>query len=149
MKILKLFTTAVLAVVLWGCASAKVSVEVDLYDEDPRVLLPPPPQDNMELYAQAQVLLQEASANKNASQQWKSEVLNIYKSLWLSAGGSKTEAIAEKKKEIKADIEANQTSCNTAEFLSHPLQNLSATIINNNTCEETSIEVLANELQQL
>lgn len=141
MKTLKLFAVCGLTAVLLGCASAKLVVEVDLYDEDPRVLLPPSPQDNMELYAQAEVLLQEARANRNASKQWKSEVLNIYKSLWLSAGGSATDD--------GSDAKANSTSCAAALSAGHPLQHLSAAIINNNNCEDTSIDALAAALQQL
>ena len=141
MKTLKLFAVCGLTAVLLGCASAKLVVEVDLYDEDPRVLLPPSPQDNMALYAQAEVLLQEARANRNASKQWKSEVLNIYKSLWLSAGGSATDD--------GSDTTANRTSCAAAFSAGHPLQHLSAAIINNNNCEEESIDALTAALQQL
>ena len=60
---------------LFSCASAKIAVEVDIYDEDPRVVLPSTPQDNLDLLAQSQVLLLEAASDKQRSQRSFEEYL--------------------------------------------------------------------------
>ena len=90
MRLFKHILVVISCYILFACASAQIVIEVDLYDEDPQVTLPPTPKDNADLLAQAQMLPMAASTDKNLSQQWKQKVLNIYQNLWYSAGGTRS-----------------------------------------------------------
>ncbi|MDN4501909.1 hypothetical protein QX776_05825 [Alteromonadaceae bacterium BrNp21-10] len=85
------FIIVLLCGLLYACASANLSIEVDLYDEDPQLTLPPSPALHLELLTQAQVLQLEAEKQHRNSVQWMAEVKNIYTSIWYSAGGATKE----------------------------------------------------------
>ncbi|PRO71983.1 hypothetical protein C6Y40_18850 [Alteromonas alba] len=121
---------------LFSCASAKIAVEVDIYDEDPRVVLPSTPQDNLDLLAQSQVLLLEAASDKQRSQQWKNQVANIYQTLWYSAGGVDDESAGGKKV-----FGSNAPR--------HPVRRLIDTINNNDKQEDDALAFLEESLEAL
>lgn len=123
--------------ILFACASAHIVIEVDLYDEDPKVTLPPTPKENSDLLAQAQVLPMEAKADRNLSQQWKQKVLNIYKNLWYSAGGSKSNET------ITAE------NLNQMMASAHPVTRLQAQVDFNQQSEEDEIASLDTSMEAL
>ncbi len=78
-----------LGLLLGGCSSAKMSIRVDLYDEDPRVELPMTPRKARSLVTDLRMLEAEATEAVEVRRKAATNAVDVFSSAWNALNGKR------------------------------------------------------------
>jgi hypothetical protein len=117
---------ALCVILLAACTSTRLTVNVDIYDEDPRLTAPMSPEEATQLVADLEQLRLEAFRNESERRFLAERSFKIYENTWTKLGGN--EAYLER---YRAELDAYLTS------LSNGLAAVSNAIKNAEHCLES------------
>ena len=79
---------ALCVILLAACTSTRLTVNVDIYDEDPRLTAPMSPEEATQLVADLEQLRLEAFRNESERRFLAERSFKIYENTWTKLGGN-------------------------------------------------------------